>query len=183
MSFVGLVLEADAGSAKNRFIGGNAIVAKPLLPPVVGRVYPVLMGQVPRFQPATEPSFDLGNALGARHWSEVRLKQPVFLKTFPPAAAAADRDVGIAAAQIAKFVAGRHPDGKIGMLHLERAEPPRQPGVGEGVRGGDGQERFVLLPVAGEGRFDRIERRGQGRKQALPKRGQASAPFLANEQG
>ena len=43
------------------------------------------------------------------------------------------------------------------MLHLERPKPPRQPGVGEGVRGRDGQKGFVFLAVAGERRLDRVE--------------------------
>ena len=68
------------------------------------------------------------------------------------------------------------------MLHLETAEAPREPGVGEGMRRGDRQQRLVFLAMAGEGRLDRVEGARQGRQQALPERGQPSPPLLAHEQ-
>ena len=68
------------------------------------------------------------------------------------------------------------------MLHLECAQPPREPGIGEGMGGGDRQQRLVFLAMAGEGGFDRIEGARQGREQALPERGQPGPPLLANEQ-
>src|SRR3954451_799303 len=106
MAFVGLVLEADAGAPENRFVGGNAVVGEPLLPPVVARVDAVLTGKVAGLERPAELALDRGNALRAGHWREGRFEQPVFLHSLPTAAAAADRDVGIAAAQVAKLVAG-----------------------------------------------------------------------------
>jgi len=49
------------------------------------------------------------------------------------------------------------------MLHLEGAEPPREPGVGEGVGGRDREQGLILLAVARERRLDRIERARQWR--------------------
>ena len=120
-----------------------------------------------------------GLAIGVK----LDVEQPMFLHAFPAAAAAADRDIGVAAAQVAQLVAGRHPDCEVGMLHLERAQPPREPGVGESMRGGDRQQRFVFLAMAGECRLDRVEGAGQWRQQALPKRGQPSAPFSRTNNG
>ena len=88
----------------------------------------------------------------------------MFLQAFPTAASAADRDIRVTASQIAQFVAGRHPNRKIRMLHLETAEPPGEPGIGEGVGRGDREQRFVFLAVACERGLDRIERARQGRQ-------------------
>ncbi len=43
------------------------------------------------------------------------------------------------------------------MLDLEASQPPRQPGVGEGEGGGDGQQRLILFAVLGEGRLDTVK--------------------------
>ena len=142
----------------------------------------MLVRDVVRLELAAKPALDLGDAFRAGHGREGRLEQPMLLHPFPAAAAGADRDVGVAAAQVAQFVAGRHPDRKVGMLHLERAEPPRQPGIGEGMRGGDRQQRFVFLAMAGERRLDRVERARQGGQQAGAERGQPGAALLAHEQ-
>ena len=101
MALVRLVLEADPGAPKHRFIGGNAVVGEPLLPPFVARIDPILVGHVVRLEPAAELALDLGNALRARHRRECRLEQPMMLHPLPAALAGANGDVRIAAPQIA----------------------------------------------------------------------------------
>src|SRR5262249_26069285 len=128
MPLIGLVLEADAGLAKRRIIGWHALVGGPLLPPVVAGVDPVLRRDVVRSEPAPKLPLHNSDALRARHRREARFEQPVVLHSLPVPAPGADRDVGVAGAKVANLVAGRHPDGEVGMFHLEGAKPPGKPG-------------------------------------------------------
>ena len=82
------------------------------------------------------------------------------------------------------LVAGRHPDRKVRMLHLESAQPPGQPGVGEGVGGGDREQRFIFLAMACERGFDRIEGAGQGAEASRAPSGVSRArPFSRTNKG
>src|SRR6185437_16437357 len=107
----------------------------------------------------------------------------VFLKALPAAAAAADRDVRIAPSKIAKLIAGGHPDLEIGMLHLETAQPPCEPRIGERMRRGDRQEGLVFLAMAGESRLDCVERSRQSRQQPRTQRSEPRASLFTDEQG
>ena len=142
----------------------------------------MLMRNVTRLELAAKPALDLADTFRAGHGREGRLEQPMFLDPLPAAGTGADCDVGVPAPQVAQLVARRQAHGKVGMVHLERAEPPRQPGVGEGMRGRDREQRFVFLAMACERRLDRVESPRQGGNQASAERGQAGASLLAHEQ-
>jgi hypothetical protein len=68
------------------------------------------------------------------------------------------------------------------MRHLERAEPPREPGVGEGLRGRDRQHRFILRADRCEGRIYRVESAGQLLGRSAPRLRKPDALLLAAEQ-
>jgi hypothetical protein len=68
------------------------------------------------------------------------------------------------------------------MLDLESAQPPRQPGIGEGEGGRYRQQPLVLLAQLGECLLDRVERLGQLRQQSEAQPGQPRPPLLAHEQ-
>ena len=123
------------------------------------------MQQISRLKTAAaELVHSFGHARRRSHRREVDVKQFVFFDAVPRPAPGADGDVGFARAQIHQLVAGRQPHGKVGMLHLKCPEDPREPGVGEGVRSRDRQQRFVFFTVTGERSLNGVESARQGRE-------------------
>ena len=123
-----------------------------------------------------------GHALRTSHRRELGFEQLDAFEPRPIARPGPDADVGIAGLDVDDVVAGRHANREFRMSHLERAQPPRQPGVRKGVSGGDGEEALVLLPLGGERRLQGIERLAKRRQQAVTERRQPRPPSLANEQ-
>ena len=183
MAFVRLVVEADARPAKRLFVSGDAIVAEPLLPPVIARVDQVQIGHVGRLELAAQLALLGGDAFRARHRRELGFEQFDAFETRPIARPCADADVGITGLDVDEVVAGRHADREFRMSHLERAQPPCQPGVCKGVRGGDGEEALVLLPLGGERRLDGIECLAKRRQQTVAERRQRARPRSRTNSG
>src|SRR3569623_1561606 len=100
MALVGLAVEADSGTPEHAVIGRDSIVREPLLPPIVVRIDQVTVVKVLWPKRAAKTGLRRANALRARHRREARLEQLVMLQPFPAAPAAADRDVGLARAQV-----------------------------------------------------------------------------------
>ena len=182
MALVRLVLEPDAGTAEHQLIGRHAVVAKPLLPPVVARIDAILMGEVRRLQGTAKLPLDERDAVGTGHRGERRFEKSIFLQPLPAAISRADRDVGVSAPHIAKLVAGRHSNGKVRVFHLKSAETPREPGVGKRVRRRDRQQRFVFLAVARKSRLDGVKRTRERRQQALAERRQTCPALFTDEE-
>ena len=64
MALVGLVFEPDArAAASTDSSAGDAIVAEPLLPPVVARIDQMLVRNVVRLELAAEPALDLARCI------------------------------------------------------------------------------------------------------------------------
>ncbi len=119
---------------------------------------------------------------GTAHRSEVDRQQQVLRQVGPGAPPGPDRDIDIVGGEIGQRVAGQQPYRHVGMRHLEAAEPPREPGVGEGIGRGDGQQPLVLGTDRGEGRIERIESAADLRRDTARCLGQHDALLLAAEQ-
>ncbi len=117
----------------------------------------MLVGDVVRLQRPPESTLDFGDTLGTRHWREGGFEQPMLLEALPISAAGADRHIGVSGPEIAQLIARRHPNGEVGMLHLEAAQRPSEPCVGKRMRRRDREKQLILLAMTGEGRFDRVE--------------------------
>src|SRR4051812_35061244 len=100
MSLVRLIFEANSAPAASGLHNVNAVVAEPLLPPVVGRTNAVLMRHVLRLELTAELILNRGNAFRAGHRREAGLKQAELVHPFPTAVAGADRNVGVACTQV-----------------------------------------------------------------------------------
>src|SRR3546814_18473363 len=68
------------------------------------------------------------------------------------------------------------------MRDLKASQSPREPGVGEGVRGRDREQALVFGAQPRERAVDRVERATDGGGCAAPRVGQRHAAFLAMEQ-
>src|SRR3546814_1425958 len=68
------------------------------------------------------------------------------------------------------------------MRDRKASQSPREPGVGEGVRGRDREQALVFGAQPRERAVDRVERATDGGGCAAPRVGQRHAAFLAMEQ-
>src|SRR3954470_7687396 len=100
MSLVCLAVEANPRAAENPVVGGHSVIGESLQPPIITRIYKVLMRNVGRLEPSAKLRFDLFDAVRTRHRREARLEQLVVLEALPIAPAGADRDIGGARPQI-----------------------------------------------------------------------------------
>ena len=68
------------------------------------------------------------------------------------------------------------------MRDLEAAEPRRQPGGREGLRGADREQRLIVGDQAGKGVVERVEGRADQGRDPPPRIGQRHPPLDAREQ-
>ena len=155
---------------------------EPLIPPFVVGADQRQVRQVRRLD--RPPQFRLGPLEARRraHRREIDRHQLDRIEPLPRPRPRPDRDIGLPRLEVDQPVARRQPHRKVGMLDLERPQPPRQPGVGEGESRRHRQQRLVIRADRRERLLDPVERLRQRRQQPRPERGQARPPPLAHEQ-